>query len=129
MRELRGKPAAAKLLVESAAWVTQVPTVDRRREALCETADAILTCDDYKAGLNVLRTDPNAAWRSDTLASLAGWGDSSRQLQYISGGTSVVRDKATGSLAFPATPEGRNGLVPGRFNQSVDYRSVFGSGR
>jgi hypothetical protein len=121
VRELHGKPAAAKLLVESAAWAARIAKTEDRREALLEIADATFDCDDYPGGLATLRTDPDAAWRSDTLAMLAGSG--SRTVDWAS---------SVGNGSVPGTIVGgvdAKEMLPIRkkFGRTVDYRSVFGS--
>ena len=76
VRQLRGKPAAATLLAESAGWARLVTPAYFRRRALAEIADEMFTCDDFTGGLAVLRTDPDPGWRSDTLARLSDGGAS-----------------------------------------------------
>ncbi len=121
VRELRGKPAAAKLLVESATWAALVKYPDRRRRALKEVANALFDCDDYADGLGVLRTDPDPAWRSDALASLADWG---REMDWAS---SVGNAAVPGSMAVGRITT--TGPVEQPFGKAVDFRSVFGSDR
>jgi hypothetical protein len=122
VRELRGKPVAAKLLVEGAAWAGEVKFPDRRRTALTEIADATFDCDDFPRGLGILHVDPDPAWRSDTLASLAE--RESRRPDWASnvGNASVPGSLGSGSIRGSA-PASR----PAPFEKAVDYQSVFGS--
>ncbi len=126
VRELHGKPAAAALLVESAGWAKPIPSTNRRREAMAEIAGAIFDCDDYPAGVAVVRSDPDPAWRSDTLMLLAGSSRQDWESQVgngaVPGSTSgVIQNSVTDSQSF----EGGLNSPRSPFSQSVDYRSVF----
>ena len=134
VRELHGKPAAAKVLVESATWAKQIADVGERRAALVSIADATFNCDDYAGGLADLRVDPDAAWRSDTLAMLAE--------RYRPIGDTAVAEagikprlfqngfldpsEAASAKRFESRSDPTAAKRP--FGQSVDYQSVFGSG-
>lgn len=119
VRALRGQPAAARLLVESAAWAQHVPSEYGRRRALAETADELFDCDDDAAGLAVLRTDPDPAWRSDTLVRLAE--DRSDWASMV--GNAAIPGAAT-RTEYGVVARRREPSSP-RFGQSVDYQSVF----
>ncbi len=71
LKALYGNAPAAKLLVESAGWTKAIDNTDERRAAVRSVADAAFHCDDYAGGEQILRTDPDPAWRSDTLVALA----------------------------------------------------------
>ncbi len=130
VRELRGKPAAARLLVESAEWAKPIADVGWRRQALASIADATFDCDDYDGGLAIVRADPDPTWRSDTLADLAG-----RSVDWAS---SVGNGAIPGSIpgqgimgGYRVSPitvtQNRPNRSPATrpFGKAVDYDSVF----
>jgi hypothetical protein len=68
---LKGKPAAAEILSEAGPWTKAIDDVPRRRQAVVSFAAALFNLDDFPAGQKMLRNEPDAAWRSDTLTRLA----------------------------------------------------------
>jgi hypothetical protein len=132
VQALQGKPAAAKLLDESADWVRQMHGLSTQRIALAAICDAIFDDDDYPGGLAVLRTDADATWRSDTLAMLA---ERPNSVPGSSVSVDVARNVIGGSPSFidPSEmyPSAKNtvsdaasGTVSG-FGKRVDFQSVF----
>jgi hypothetical protein len=147
---LQGKPAAAKLLEESAAWIKEIKSAPLQQRALVAICKAIFEDDDLDGGLKVLRTDPDAAWRSDTLAMLAeetrfepvsitqtavadntSFRDAngnvvpnsrgSRSLDWVSNvGNAALPGSLTASPDSPTTPS-----ADAPFGKPVDFRSVF----
>ena len=99
LKSLYGDAPAAKLLVESAAWTKAIETSDEQRAALRSIADAAFHCDDYPGGEQILRTDPDPAWRSDTLVALADEEPRGRQLDWISNVGNAAMPRAMGGLA------------------------------
>ncbi len=71
LRELRGKAAAAELLRQAGEWAVGIKDHGYRRKALAAMASDLFFCDDYAGGRAMLHVDDEAAWRSQTLASLA----------------------------------------------------------
>ncbi|MDB5323019.1 MAG: hypothetical protein JWN40_4650 [Phycisphaerales bacterium] len=68
---LRGDAPAAKLLVTASEWAMELPQQTMRRSAYVAFANALFHCNDYEAARTVLRHDPDAAWRSDSLTALS----------------------------------------------------------
>jgi len=68
---LRGDAAAAKLLVSASEWAMELPQQATRRSAYVAFADGLFHCNDYDGARTVLRRDPDAAWRSDSLTLLS----------------------------------------------------------
>jgi hypothetical protein len=129
VQALDGKPAAAKLLEASADWIKQVEGVTMQRVALVAVADATFYCEDYAGGLTILRTDDDAAWRSDTLAMLA---DENRIFRDSNG--NIILNAGSGSRTLDWVSNVGNAAVPASvpsadaassFSKPVDYKSVF----
>jgi hypothetical protein len=137
VRELHGPEASAKLLVESAPWTAEIKDQPTRRDALFMIADRIFDCDDYTGGLVALRTDPDAAWRSDSLKRLADYdgptfldangnlvterGKNHRGLDWIS---NVGNAAVPGSVA--GLPSDSSKFSPlQEYQKPVDFQSVF----
>jgi FAD/FMN-containing dehydrogenase len=118
VRELHGPEASAKLLEESAPWTAEIKDQPTRRGALFLIADSIFACDDYKGGLVALRTDPDAAWRSDSLKQLA---DDQGPIDWIS---NVGNGAVPGSVAASPSDESRFTPTP-EYQKPVDFQSVF----
>jgi hypothetical protein len=117
VQALQGKPAAAKLLESSADWIKQLNKADKRREALTDVCRQIFNDDDYDGGLMVLRSDNDAAWRSDTLALIAR--------SFHPAPTNQI-----GFIAHVPSFIDPSELTPGdsykpSFSKPVDYQSVF----
>jgi len=128
---LQGKPAAAKLLEQSAPWIKEIHGVPMRRAALVAISDAIFNCDDFDGGLALLRTDTDATWRSDALSMLAD--RDARDLDWISnvGNAAVPGTMAPAppitelATTNPADTESRFQTVSRSFGKPVDFHSVF----
>jgi len=71
VKVLRGDAAAAKLLVSASEWAMELPQQATRRSAYVAFADGLFHCNDYDGARTVLRRDPDAAWRSDSLTLLS----------------------------------------------------------
>jgi hypothetical protein len=123
VQALSGKPEAAKLLEESAAWIKPMQPQTMQRVALVAVADAIFNDDDYDGGLTLLRTDSDATWRSDTLAMLAEQ-DQSAQREVMTAKNNVLPLLTSPSFIDPAEPMTRANSS-GSFGKPVDFESVF----
>jgi hypothetical protein len=71
LRALRGNAPAVKLLTDAAQWALEIPQPQRRRGTFVAFAEELFRCDAYDAARDVLRLDPDPAWRSDALVTLA----------------------------------------------------------
>jgi len=71
LRELRGDPAAAKLLVTAGNWAMEIPAQPMRRQAYLAFSRELFRCNDYEGARAVLRKDQDAAWRSDALMAMS----------------------------------------------------------
>jgi hypothetical protein len=121
--ELHGPAAAAKLLEESAAWTASIKEQPVRRLALVQITESIFTCDDFDGGLAVLRREPNAAWRSDTLRDLAH-GDRYPGALFVP----IVVDQGPVGATSTFLDANGNGSGPAQYSQPVDFQSVFRRG-
>jgi hypothetical protein len=95
LRELRGNAPAIKLLTDAAQWALEIPEPMTRRGTFVGYAEELFRCNDYDAARNVLRLDPDPAWRSDSLVALA---DRARRNQEFSF-SPIVGYAAKASLA------------------------------
>lgn len=68
---LRGDAPAARLLVTASEWAMELPQQATRRSAYVAFANGLFHCNDYEGARAVLRRDPDAAWRSDSLTLLS----------------------------------------------------------
>ncbi len=85
VRFLHGKSASAELLREAGDWVASLDKLEACREAYRAFAADLFLCDDYDGGLAMVRRDGDSAWRSDTLAALAGEATPIPQVRYGKG--------------------------------------------
>jgi hypothetical protein len=121
--ELHGPAAAAKLLEESAAWTAPIKDQPVRRLALTRVTESIFVCDDYDGGLAALRTDPDAAWRSDTLRDFA------RGYRYPGAlFVPIVTDQSSVRSDSTFLDANRSPVGPSQYSQPVDFQSVFRRG-
>lgn len=106
LQYLKGKPAAAQLLVEAGPWLRSLDHLEKRRQAATSFAAALFNFDDYAGGQKLLRQDDDAAWRSETLAHLA-----------------AVTPGGNGAASFSAAP---GSAQPSLFyGKNLSYKSVF----
>jgi hypothetical protein len=149
VQTLQGKAAAAKLLGDSADWVKQMQGQLLQRVALVSICDAIFDDGDFDAGLATLRADPDAIWRSDTLAMLAErdrnqFRDAdgnvvaiTEHLRNVEAGSNIGNAAVPGVPANPQTPFQpysitQNASTPAPtplgiqgFGKPVDFQRVF----
>ncbi|MFP4353955.1 MAG: hypothetical protein ACLFUJ_02435 [Phycisphaerae bacterium] len=71
IRALRGKQAAAELVARASDWVVDLEDQQARRQATEAMADDLFDYGDYEAGVAMLHTDSDIAWRTETLTNLA----------------------------------------------------------
>lgn len=89
------------LLERAGGWAAEIGDTAERRQALQAFAVALFNLGHYDQGVTVLRNDPDAVWRSDALAMLAG-----------------------GGLSSPRTSPGAS-LDGVAFGSKLDYEHVF----
>ena len=68
---LKGKTEAGQLLVKGGQWASNIKDERVRRYALSTFTNQLISYDDLDSARTVMRNEPDAAWRADTLAMMA----------------------------------------------------------
>jgi hypothetical protein len=119
---LRGKSESAKLLAAAGDWAVEIPDQSTRRSALTAFAIDLFRCDDYEGARKMLRTDHDAAWRSQTLVSLA---DQARNESLNRGsGDSMALGEASAGKGW-APPSQDTSLGRSTYGKPLDFRSNY----
>lgn len=113
LQYLKGKPAAARLLSEAGPWLPKLDNLVERRQATVAFAAALFNFDDYDAGQQLLKTDKDAAWRSEQLQRLA-----SIQPQRRESGSVFM-----GAAAEKVAPDAPSSQFD--YGKNLGYRQVF----
>ena len=124
LRALRGNAPAINLLTDAAQWALEIPQPMLRRGTFVVFAEELFRCDAYDAARAILRLDPDPAWRSDALVSLA---DRARRAQASSLSFSPVvgyAAKAGSASEEVSAPAGAVDTTQPVF-KSLDFRSNF----
>jgi hypothetical protein len=95
--------SATDLLQQAGGWAKSIPETQYRRRALTAIANDLFGWNQYDAGRDVLRQDDDAAWRSQTLLTLAA---TENERSYWAHG--ATQDKALSS-----------------FGKAVDYKANY----
>lgn len=126
LRYLDGEAPAVSLLREGASWAAAIDDPQTRRRAYTSIAWDLFLCEDFDGGRDVLRRDTDAAWRSDTLTTLATIGGQGHvQVQLLGGRASASRsvkryDFQGASVSAPSTAP-----ASVRFGRAVDFESNY----
>ncbi len=128
VNHLEGEDAAAELLAEAGPWARQIDSIDGRRNALLAFSVALFNIDHFDPGVAVLRNEPDAAWRSDTMAMLAAndgdvaAGDAVSALRT---GYDLLQQRAS-TPAMRDAPR-KHSIIHQRqfYGQRVDFEQVF----
>lgn len=112
-----GAPVAARLLTEAGPWTQSIDHVERRRQAVVGFASALFNLDDFAAGQQMLRHEPDPAWRSDTLIGLASMDRKRHDVQPSAPQAAEMREESSPRLR--ATTDDRY------FGKQLNYRDVF----
>jgi hypothetical protein len=126
---LKGKPAAAQVLCEAGPWTKAIDDVPRRRQAVVSFAAALFNLDDFTNGQKMLRNEPDASWRSDTLTQLA---------MLTSSDTDQKRSEPRTAMSYPQAGGRRGGaqqvqqaqieqvdVANPYFGKQLNYNQVF----
>lgn len=133
---LRRDAPAAKLLVTASEWAMELPQQTTRRSAYVAFAEELFRCNDYEAARAVLRRDPDAGWRSDSLTSIsdhARWEAPSVGSWFGPRAYAAVMKTAAPEEALqkgfldPAGPIGQSTSAP--FSKPLDFKSNYYRGR
>lgn len=68
---LKGKQEAGQLLVKGGGWASKISDTNVRRYALTTFTTQLIGYDDLDSARLVMRNEPDAAWRADSLAVMA----------------------------------------------------------
>ena len=116
---LKGLPAARDLLVMAGPWAREISNQPERRSALTTFASALFNLDEYAAGQTVMRQDPDAAWRSETLSALASAANPENAEPTAARAAALSRDVAAHQASQSARQSKSSYGVP------LNYRTVF----
>lgn len=126
LRALRGNEPAIKLLTDAAQWALEIPVPATRRGTFVAFAEELFRCDAYDAARDVLRLDPDPAWRSDalvTLADRARWTPPS-SFPFSPSAPLATYAAKSGSASELASPPADSASTQPVF-KSLDFRSNF----
>jgi len=110
LQYLKGASAAAAILDLAGPWTRSIDDITRRRQAVVSFASALFSLDDFPAGQRMLRHEPNATWRSQTLQQLASLDQFSKQ------------HEARGGRADASEP---SAATPAFYGRQLNYEQVF----
>ena len=68
---LKGKDEAGQLLIKGGEWASKIPDTLTRRYALTTFTTQLIGYDNLDAARTVMRNEPDATWRADSLAAMA----------------------------------------------------------
>jgi hypothetical protein len=109
LQYIKGKAAAAGLLTSAGPWTQSIDNLAARRQALIAFSAALFNLDDFDAGQKMLAQEPDAAWRSDVLASMA---------QMPAAG----KDMSAAAVSSVTAPQS---IIQPFYGKSLDYEQVF----
>lgn len=119
---LKGLPAAKNLLVSAGGWAREIGDKNERRTALTTFASALFNLDEYTAGQTVMRQDPDASWRSETLSALASAANpENTEPRAATAVAHAVREHASDERVA----ERRSIQPSGSYGVPLNYQSVF----
>jgi hypothetical protein len=120
---LRGKAQSAKLLVTAGDWAVEITDQSTRRSAFVAFAIDLFRCDDYEGARKMLRSDRDAAWRSQTLVCI------SDQARFESGkqvsGESIAMGEVSAGGGYASSSSRGPSLSQSTFGKPLDFRSNY----
>lgn len=124
IREISGETDACKALVEGAGWAGQIQNLRERQRAYRHIACDLFACQDVPDARDVLRRDPDPAWRTDTLVGLTM--NYRGQVPFLRQFTPIMVTNGPGALS-PSEKSGTPDTRPSEddFGTPLDYRSNF----
>jgi hypothetical protein len=120
---LRGKGESAKLLTTAGDWAVEIPDQSTRRSAFVAFAIDLFRCDDYEGARKMLRSDRDAAWRSQTLVSISDQArvESGKQVS----GESMAMGEVSAGRGYASSSSQGPSLSQSTFGKPLDFRSNF----